>query len=114
MVQSCARRCLVDVYACLLPVQARHRGGPRLSFGDVCVECLRRVLQGLVSSEDLVGLRDQLLAALEDDEANQEMMSAAAYYVSKPWVVGFKRRSTGGGVAGRLDAPTAGVRGQLL
>jgi len=72
------------------------------------------VLQGLVSSEDLVGLRDQLLAALEEDEANQEVLSASAFYVSKPWVVGFKRRTTGGGVAGRLDAPTAGATAQLL
>lgn len=89
-------------------LQARHRGGPRLACGDVCVPCLKRLLQGLVSNEDLAGLREQLLAALEEDEANQDVLDAGGYYVSKSWVTGFKRRSVGGGVTGRLDAPTAG------
>lgn len=90
-------------------MQECHRGGPCLSCTDVCTECLKQALQGLVSNQDLVGLREQLLAALDDDEANQELLACdpTSLYVSRTWVVGFKRRS-GIGSSGRLDPPTAG------
>jgi hypothetical protein len=88
--------------------QARHRGGPCLSCSDVCVECLRGLLQGLVSSQDLSGLRDELLAALEAAEGSQDVLMDApnCYYVSKTWVGGFKRRT--GGTKSTLEPPTAG------
>jgi hypothetical protein len=76
--------------------------------------CLARVLHGLVSSDDLAGLREQLLAQLEVDEANQEALDlGAGYYISKSWLNGFKRRgsSGGSGTASRpIDPPpTAGI-----
>lgn len=92
--------------------QASHKGGPRLTCADVCTECLGRMMQGLVSNQDLAGLRDQVLAALEGDEGDQEglMDAPTSYYVSRTWVNGFKRRSGAGGASGgRLEPPTAGV-----
>ena len=91
------------------PLQALHKGGPRLSCSDVCQVCLQHLLQGLVSSDDLVSLRDELLAALEADEGQQEalMEAPSSFYVSKSWVGGFKRRGTAS--SSRLEPPTAGA-----
>ena len=74
----------------------------------MCVECLRGLLQGLVSSQDLSGLREELLTALEAAEASQDVLMDApnCYYVSKTWVGGFKRRT--GGTKSTLEPPTAG------
>jgi hypothetical protein len=84
------------VLPCCVPSspQARHRGGPRLSVADVCRPCLQRLLQGVVASEDLVYLRESLLAALEADEKQQpaRLEDPTSLYVSKTWWHGFKRR----------------------
>lgn len=110
----CAIAAAVPAASC--PHQARHRGGPRLSCADVCRPCLQRLLQGIVSNEDLVGLRERVLAALETDEAQQDMLQEepTSLYVSKTWWHGFKRRSTSTStstVLTTLEPPTAGVCG---
>lgn len=93
-----------------LLLQERHRGGPRLTCSDVCHDCLKRLLQGLVDSEDLGGLRDQLLCALDVDEDQQDrrMQACNSHYVSKTWMLGFRRRTGATTRSSTLEPPTAG------
>jgi hypothetical protein len=104
---------LTECTRCLwcLP-QAQHKGGPRLTCSDVCQDCLKRLLQGLVNSEDLVGLREQLLSALDIDEDEQQMrmQTPSSRLISKTWMLGFRRRSsTSTGSKTTLEPPTAGT-----
>ncbi|WIA08663.1 hypothetical protein OEZ85_008090 [Tetradesmus obliquus] len=89
-----------------------HQGGPQLRLADVCRECLRQQLQGLVSSDYAAELREQLLAMLADEEeANAAEGRGDAdmpgNYVSKTWLKGFRARQGAGG--GSLQPPTAGI-----
>jgi hypothetical protein len=101
-------------------LQGSHQGGPQLRLSDVCRDCLRQQLQGLVSSDYLADLRDQLLCQLakeEDDNAAAGIGDAdmPGYYVSKTWLKGFRMRQGTGG--GSLQPPTAGkpnLRGSWL
>jgi hypothetical protein len=95
-------------------MQGAHQGGPQLRLPDVCRECLRQQLQGLVSSDYLAELREQLLLRLaEEEEANAAAGRGDAdmpgFYVSKTWLKGFRMRQGTGG--GSLQPPTAGVCG---
>jgi hypothetical protein len=96
-----------------LCLQGSHQGGPQLRLSDVCRDCLRQQLQGLVSSDYLADLRDQLLCQLAkegDDHAAAGIGDAdmPGYYVSKTWLKGFRMRQGTGG--GSLQPPTAGER----
>lgn len=72
--------------------------------------CLRRTLQALVSSDDLVGLRDQLRAQLEADDGNQAALDEGmGFYISKTWRTGFKQQRSATGTAA-AKPPTAGAR----
>lgn len=92
-------------------VQGSHQGGPQLRLADVCRECLRQQLQGLVSSDYAAELREQLLAMLADEEeanaaAGRGDADMPGNYVSKTWLKGFRARQGAGG--GSLQPPTAG------
>lgn len=78
----------------------------------MCQDCLKHLLQGLVNSEDLVGLREQLLSALDIDEDEQlmRMQAPSSRLISKAWMLGFRRRSsTSTGSRATLEPPTAGT-----
>jgi hypothetical protein len=96
---------------CGVVLQGSHQGGPQLCLSEVCRDCLRQQLQGLVSSDTLADLRDQLLCQLakeEDDNAAAGIGEAdmPGYYVSKTWLKGFRMRQ--GTAGGSLQPPTAG------
>lgn len=103
--------CADSLHVSVVAAQAQHKGGPRLTCSDVCQDCLQRLLQGLVNSEDLVGLREQLLSALDIDEAAQDMrmQAASSYFISKTWMLGFRRRSSTSTGSKPLEPPTAGM-----
>lgn len=89
--------------------QGNHQGGPQLTLADACPTCLRALLQGLVGSDMLAQLREELLDSLAADEvANAGAPElAVGFLVSKTWLTGFRTRQRLTG--GSLQPPTAGV-----
>ncbi|GAB4823725.1 hypothetical protein N2152v2_010771 [Parachlorella kessleri] len=77
-------------------LRSSYKGGPELQPRDACPTCLAAKLDAVVASEDNQERRDHFLALaaqLEEAAANGEEADDASYFVSRPWLAAWQKRS---------------------
>jgi hypothetical protein len=65
-------------------LEKRHEGGPELSAGDCCEECMRRDADVALSADSF---RTRRTAMREQLERELALGAPGTHYVSKPWLV---------------------------